>query len=324
MRINVVFAVPPTSVKYSNWHDGFTAAMRLIAAEHDVTWLNVHPLAPGHQSAAARMFECDFLLVKSNFGWIPDVAYMKQDLRVGRRPPVGLMISGSITPDALDLRRFDVLFYETEWYRPTIAKHPQVVHAFGIDTDVMKPPRGEGGGERDIDWLMVGRPASFKHPEALLAQKGTRMLVGEIHGAGEQVATLEASGVLVRDFVGYDELADIYGRARVLLVAAELQGGGERSILEARACGVEVQLLSDNPKLKELVGGPVYSHRYYAAQLSEGIDSVVNSQGGSVHSTRMYSAARLANGKVRRVPNALRWQIGRARSILRSSLPVRG
>lgn len=36
MRINVAFAIPPTSIKYDSWHDGFTAAIQIISNWHDI------------------------------------------------------------------------------------------------------------------------------------------------------------------------------------------------------------------------------------------------------------------------------------------------
>lgn len=308
MRINVAFAVPPTSIKFTEWHDGFVAAMGLIGAVHEVSWMNVHPSAPGYRLAMARLFDCDFLLVKSNFAWIPDHAYMERDIRVRSRPPVGLMISGSIRPRPLDLRRFDVLFYETEWFGKAILAHARTFHAFGVDTTIMTRPTTE---KRDIDWLMVGRPAEFKHPEVLAEREGTRMLVGEIYGAEHAVTHLRDAGVEVLDFVTYAELATIYQRTKTLLVAAELQGGGERAILEARACGSDVNLVVDNPKLRQVLDGPVYSHHYYADGLLCGIEEAVGALGTRVVSTGLLSAARLASEKARRAPNALKWHVER-------------
>ena len=34
---------------------------------------------------------------------------------------------------------YDVLFYETEWYRPVIEHHPRKHRAFGINTNIYKP-----------------------------------------------------------------------------------------------------------------------------------------------------------------------------------------
>lgn len=273
MIINVAFAIPPTSVKFTHWHDGFTEAMGLLADRYEVRWLNVHPLAPQMKKARRQLFDCDFLLVKSNFGWIPDMAYIREAAKRNVLPRTGLMISGSNPPRPGDIGRFDVLFYETTWMAPFVAEHPLTRRAFGIDTDTMHPPPEEI--DRQIDWLMVGRPASFKHPERLMERTGRRLLIGEIAGAVEAVDRLQVAGVEVRDFVAYSELAEIYRQTRVLLIAADLHGGGERAIWEARSCGCEVELLSDNPKLQIILDEPVLSHVDYAAALAEGITAAL-------------------------------------------------
>lgn len=314
MRINVLYAVPPTSIKFRDWHDGFTAAMSQIAREHEVAWLNVHPMLKQLPSAA-EILDCDFLLVKSNFGWIPDVAYVDAAKTATCLPRVGLMISGSNPPATRDFDRFDVLYYETTWMRPFVQGHPRALHAFGIDTDVMHPT----GTERDVDWLMVGRPAVFKHPEVLTSRPGYRMLVGETHGAEETVRALRGAGVEVRDFMTYPELAQVYNRTKTLIMAADLHGGGERAILEARACGCAVDLVSENPKLRTVVEGPIHDHHYYASQLLRGMDEAIAAEPTVAADQRM---ALLRVWARRRKARALRGKVGRLpKRLVRKLLP---
>lgn len=217
------------------------------------------------------------------------------------------MISGSGLPREIDLQRFDTLFYETTWYAPLVQKHQRSYHAFGVDTDIMSPSEAE----RNIDWLMVGRPAAFKRPEAITDRVGSRLLIGEIYGAEEIVQRLRSRGVEVRDFVSYSELANIYQRTHTLLVAAELHGGGERAVLEARACGARVEISHANPKLQSVLAGPVYDHRYYAQQLLSGIERTIDDRGVLVESTAGHSFRRLLGDKISSLPNAVRWHWGR-------------
>ena len=72
------------------------------------------------------------------------------------------------------------------------------------------------------------------------------------------------------DFISYEELAQYYRRARNVLVAASVHGGGERSVLEARACATPVHVADDNPKLRELANqSGVWDHEYYDGSLLE-------------------------------------------------------
>jgi glycosyltransferase involved in cell wall biosynthesis len=274
LRVNIAYAVPPASRKAAQWHDGFTAAVERLGREADVTWLNLHPEDPEQPQRLARLCDCDCLLVKSNWGWIVDELVREHAPRKG--PPRGLLISGTADPPRRRRMRFyDVLFYETHWYAPKLRRHPRRIHAFGIDATVMRP---EPAAERDIDWLSVGALRPYKRHERLLEKPGRRVVIGDLNGADPAiVARLEQGGVEVLDFLAYDQLAAHYRRARAVLVAASLQGGGERSVLEARACGAEVHVLADNPKLLELVREPVvWDHEYYAGQLAAGVALVTS------------------------------------------------
>jgi glycosyltransferase involved in cell wall biosynthesis len=270
LRINLAYAVPPASRKAAQWHDGFTAAVDRLGREFDVAWLNLHPDDLSCAERLRRLDDCDCLLVKSNWGWIVDELVRGHSRRRG--PPRGLLISGTADPPRPRRMRFyDAVFFETHWYAPRIERHPRRIHAFGVDTTVMRPhPKVE----RDIDWLSVGAFRPYKRHEVLLGKEGRRVAIGDLSGADPDiVARLERGGVQVLDFMGYEELARHYRRARAVLVAASLQGGGERSVLEARACGATVHVLDDNPKLRELLREPaVWDHEYYARQLAKGIE----------------------------------------------------
>ena len=61
-----------------------------------------------------------------------------------------------------------------------------------------------------------------------------------------------------------------------MYIPSTVQGGGERAVLEAKACGVVVRVEEDNPKLKELaalvdVPGPMK----YADGLHRALQSIL-------------------------------------------------
>ncbi len=70
------------------------------------------------------------------------------------------------------------------------------------------------------------------------------------------MARLQAGGIELIDFVDYQMLAGYYRRAVNVLVPCTIQGGGERSVLEGRACGALVHVAEDNPKLLQLAALP--------------------------------------------------------------------
>ncbi|GAA3621015.1 hypothetical protein GCM10022199_26820 [Marihabitans asiaticum] len=266
MRVTIVYGVPPGSRKFDMWHDGFTAAVEVLSDLHDIEWINALSATP--QMLERAVAATDVVLVKSSFGGAPD-AWSRPVLAHFPSVPTCLMISGTGPPRRGDLGRFDVLFHETDWYLPFVARHPNVIHAFGVDTTIMRPRREV---PKDIDWLMVGQPAFYKRPDELLSLTGRRVLVGDLRGVPERtIRDLVNGGIDVLDFVPYHELAEYYARATTVVVACTLHGGGERSVLEARACGTDVRVPEDNPKLRELLAGPIHDHQYYARQLAIGL-----------------------------------------------------
>jgi len=267
--VNVAYAVPPGSRKAALWHDGFTAGMELLQEEFQVRWLNVHPEHPDRKEHLSGLEDCDYLLVKSNWDWIVDRCVRERCRRSG--PPKGLLISGVASPPRRrrTLRFYDALFYETRWYEAKLRRHPRRFQAFGIDTRVMRTRQGV---ERDIDWLSVGALKPYKRHERLLDKRGRRVVVGDLANSEPAVLSqLKAGGIEVSDFVSYEELAGYYRRARNVLAAATVTGGGERCVLEGRACGATVHVAEDNPKLRGLLEEPVWDHTHYARQLATGI-----------------------------------------------------
>jgi hypothetical protein len=272
--VNLAYAVPPTSRKATRWRDGFTAAMELLTARFDVRWLNIHPEAPEHAASMDRLPDCDVLLVNSNWRWIVDRLVRR---RLGRRrPPLALKIAGvGRPPRRRRMRFYDLLFYETPWYEPLIAKHPRRIHAFGVDTRVMRP---EPSVERDVDWLSVGALRPYKRHELIGSRPGRRVVVGDSVGADPAtLASLEQAGIELHDFGSYEELAGWYRRSHNVLVGATTEGGGERALFEARACGARIHMPGDNPKLDKLREAPLWDHHYFADRLAEGLGELAGS-----------------------------------------------
>lgn len=275
MRVNVVYAMPKTSQAYGDDADGFTAAMEIVQAQHDVRFLNVHPYTDDAEKQAEQIPNADIILVRSDWKWIP--ARVADKCLMGSDKPVGLFIAGSTMPPSLKrMLRYDCLIYETPWYAQFVQDHPFAIQAFGVDTRYMFnhgiPPK-----DRAYDWLFIGRLAPFKRPEALLEKTGRRAVYGDLSVGRPIEQQLRGDGVEVGGFITYPKLAEVYNDSRSVLVPCELQGGGERAVLEGRACGCHVEVATDNPKLQSLMQSPIWSHEEYAdkilgalQQLSEG------------------------------------------------------
>ncbi|MGJ6980383.1 hypothetical protein ACSDQ9_07615 [Aestuariimicrobium soli] len=313
MKINVVHALPTVSQAYGKDFDGFSAALEVVATRHEVEWLNVHPYNADAAAQRARLLDADFVLVRSDWGWYPDA--LSAGALARTNTPCGLVIAGSSRPQSfVQSLRYDVLFYETPWYAPRVARHPLALQGLAVDSRVMHDQHRE----RDIDWLFVGRMASFKRPERLLDKQGVRVVAGDLSSADPaQLQHFRAEGVTLIDHVSQAELADLYNRARSVLVPCELQGGGERAVLEGRACGCHVEVADDNPKLASLLDHPVDGHEQYAAVLLDGIEQVMAGRRTSHRDKLLGEADRLRwvfTDKLRRSPDTvrIRWRNWRA------------
>lgn len=263
------------------WMDGLDAALRLLEEDFEIVRHNIATdLTPDTktQSLLPGNSEADFVLVWGAFGSLPDSAARF----IGKDQKVGICIAGNATPPESSLRgigKYDVLFHETKWYRQFIDFHPNIVHAFGINTDIFAPPTVP----MPIVWdyIGVGAFAAWKRWHKMIEKGGRNLVVGELqqNNMPESMSiatTLLNGGVMISDQVSPLDLVTYYYWSRKLYMPSDVNGGGERAILEARACGLEVEIEDDNEKLRELVEMPtIQDHHLYAKQLKKGIMSVL-------------------------------------------------
>lgn len=255
------------------WLDGLSAALDLLEEDFEIERRNLYSNIPYNGQNPSDSVH-DFVLGWGAFGSKVDIE-LQNHWKSWRK---GLCIAGNATPPD-GANNYDVLFYETKWYRPQIEFHPNIVQAFGVNTDIFSPV--------DIptpvvwDYIGVGSFASWKRWEKMAGKQGNKLVVGEYQLNNEQeslniVRHLVSNGVMVSGMVNPYDLANLYHYSRTLYMPSDIYGGGERAVLEARSCGLQVEIEQDNDKLKELVElEKIPSHIDYAAQLKKGIMSVL-------------------------------------------------
>ena len=112
-------------------------------------------------------------------------------------------------------------------------------------------------------------------------KKGRKLVIGEYQQDNENeslsiVRLLVKNGVMVSPAINPFDLVNYYRWSRKAYIPADINGGGERAILEARACGLEVEIEGDNPKLDELLHIiPIPTEIDYYKALKKGIMSVL-------------------------------------------------
>jgi hypothetical protein len=272
----VAYATEPGSVKAASWNDGFVRAVSLLSPEIESVWCNV--LDPDDQARfREHVRSCDVILAKSNWGWIVD-RYVRRHSFLSRKPRA-IMVSG-IAPRQHWWRTafYDVIFYQTEWYRNFLPRRKTLVHAYGTNFSLLHPPTEPV--EPEWDWLCVGNIRAPKRTEKLLAKTGRRLAIGDLRQSDPSlVQRLRDDGVEVRDYVPLEELRSIYWSSRRVYVPARLDGGGERQIMEATACGTEVVIEPDNPKLAEVLASTAkWTEEYFAEQLRIGLRAALGSR----------------------------------------------
>lgn len=138
-------------------------------------------------------------------------------------------------------------------------------------------------GNAKIGWLLIFRGSD------ILFQGAKKLVIGEMkpdcEGCQQIVDHLRREGVTVSNMVPPHQLADIYRSAKLVIFPMEvvtvpsgkyhlrfqIAGGGERALLEARACGAEVWVTPDNAKLQWLLKAPIWDETYYFENLFLGI-----------------------------------------------------
>lgn len=270
-KILVLYYVPKSTFKYSNWHDGFTKALDILEEKYSIDRYNI----ADHEDRSLPLFDkYQFILAKSNWGWIVD-KYVKEHC-AKLKIPKGIMISGSAKPSFLrnPQKKYDVLYYETEWYKKYLSSRKTRIHAFGIDTDIMN---GISADQKSIDWLSIGVLKKYKRMESLFDKSGKKVIIGfdpKTPYSEQLKKQMIDNEVEFIPFMSYSELSYYYAKTKNLLANGITQGGGERAVLEARAYGCNIHINPDNLKLKEMAECPIYDHHYYASQMQKGIEEV--------------------------------------------------
>ena len=252
------------------WKDGLWAAIEELRKDFYVEKWNIQDrfLPESHG------FETDFILGWGGFNSRVDQFISQTSIAFKKR---GLCLGGyGFIPERNDT--YDAIFYECKWGLKWLSDnlgpnhHVKFYHAFGINSKIYN------GFVSDPIWdyTTVGAFSLWKRQGFLLTKPGAKLAIGEIQKGNisesmDIAGDLLLSGVTVGDMVPPEQLASIYRSSKTVYIPATEFGGGERAVLEARACGCKVEIESDNKKLEELLTCDIWDEYYYANQLKQGI-----------------------------------------------------
>lgn len=232
MKLSFVY-----NVEEDYWNDGLKKAIDVLSETWEVRKFN---------NTFTNYF-ADFVLVWGAFN-------SPQEKLVADLPhPKGICVAGG-SIDHPDIHKFDLVFVESEWWKRRFRKVGINAHvAFGTNTDLFY----NMGMDRQIDYLYPAAYARWKRHERFLAKGGLKMTVGYMQPNDVESDVWQAcmadKDTVVLPRVKPEVLAWLYNQAKTVFVPASDFGGGERTVLEAVACGCAVEVSDDNEKLKELL-----------------------------------------------------------------------
>lgn len=265
IKIAIIYFIPKSNVeKYNNWTDGFTQGINIIEKTHNVTWINIEDGFPDSD----RLNSFDFIIAKCCWNSTIDT-YLRNLKEL--KTPCGIVISCSIIPKKNDPKFYKILWHQTFWYKQFLPKHKRIIHAFGINSNDFNYENIE----KTIDVLSIGAVTWYKRHEKLIDFPGsTKVVIGDtnIDDSAEIIKNLKSKNITVLEYTNQKELSKLINQAKTVYIPCELNGGGERAVLEARKCGANVVTEEDNPKLKELLNSPIWDEKHYGNQIKNGIE----------------------------------------------------
>lgn len=258
------------------WNDGLRAAIGVL--QHSFGWniyvynipSMVKPSIPDHY---------DFYLFWGAFG------RPQHERRLFKKQ--GLLFGGGNTYHP-NMHNFDIVFAESKIdYQEIRSYGIKTLQAFGTNTDLFKPDTNQ---PKTIDYLYPSAFAQWKRHDKFAAYVKQQtpapvaMAIGYMQPDGwekECYEVCQKNGISVMPWVPSETLAWFYNASKNVYVAADQMGGCQRTILEAKACNVNVIVDSDSTKLAEL--GKLthedvvkdWNQMSYAEKIKQGIEEVV-------------------------------------------------
>ncbi len=240
------------------WKDGLWWSIKELEKTHQITWLNL-----SCQYSEINIYDYDFILGWGAFG-SPADKFMQGIIGL----PRGLCLGGNAVPVPVYANNYQIIFYETNWVKENYLKGlNNLIKAFGVNTQIFKKLELV----RIWDYLSVGAFSYWKHLDKMKEKEGTKLCIGEIQKGNMEesldiVSDLVSNDIAVSGMLAPEKLNIIYNLSKTVYLPADVNGGGERSVLEARVCGCNVEV--ENPKLKELVNCKLPTEKDYFNSLN--------------------------------------------------------
>lgn len=245
MNIAFVWQESSKPEVFNHWNDGLRAAMTLVEKQHNVIYREPWD----YQDFTDRNIEL-ILYWEAPCTINGPNAHHYNNIRHLPIRKIMLFAGGPIKKEWVE--GFDLLLVESKINAEECASLniPYDI-AFGVNTDIFKPQKQN----KVFDAIHHGTFAAWKHQPLIAEALGPKaLLVGKFQ-PHEQFLIDDSLkfGAVVLPKTPYEILPYLLSSAHTCINMADVWGGGQRTTLEAMACGIPVLCRNDSPKNMEYI-----------------------------------------------------------------------
>lgn len=240
MVINFVWQGSSDKKIFDRWSDGLQKALEIISQTHTVIYNEPWDKLDG-----------DIILYWeapcTNRGQYAD---FYNAIRKSDKKKILLFAGGPV--DYLDAVGFDLYLVESEINEKEFeALELPWMRAFGVNSSVMKPEKQP----KVFDGMFAATCASWKRLDLFsLALRDKGVVCGRYQENDRMpFEHVRNNGTLLLPELKQEAVASLLNASYVCVNTSEFWGGGQRSTLEALACGVPCVVMSDSPKNCEYI-----------------------------------------------------------------------
>lgn len=230
--------------RYGQWRDGLYAAMQILEKEHTVKYFDF-PLTDIHD------FKPDVVLyweAPCTFGGKDRLNYWAVQ---GLPYKKALLFAGGPIQDEW-IEGFDLSFVESKLNEEEFAALGRPwKRAFGVNTQIFKPVQQP----KVFDGVFQATCASWKRHWLGAEAFGNKYAVMGRFQEEDPIGFIRvrAAGGLVLPELSAEAVSAMLSASHAVINTSDYWGGGQRTTLEAMACGIPPIVMEDSPKNREFV-----------------------------------------------------------------------